>query len=48
MLFLSLSASAFKELAISNDEMIPKFQVATACFTCSPPDFELIKIIPLL
>jgi hypothetical protein len=26
--------------------MVPKFQVATACFSCSPPDFKLIKITP--
>jgi hypothetical protein len=29
-----------------NAEMVPKFQVATACFSCSPPDFKLIKITP--
>jgi hypothetical protein len=27
-------------------EMVPKFQVATACFSCSPPNFKLIKITP--
>jgi hypothetical protein len=32
----------------ANAEMVPKFQVATACFSCSPPDFKLIKIIPRL
>jgi hypothetical protein len=26
--------------------MVPKFQVATACFSCSPPNFKLIKTIP--
>jgi hypothetical protein len=26
--------------------MVPKFQVATACFSCSPPNFKLIKITP--
>jgi hypothetical protein len=29
-----------------NAEMVPKFQVATACFSCSPPNFKLIKITP--
>jgi hypothetical protein len=29
-----------------NAEMVPKFQVATACFSCSHPDFKLIKITP--
>jgi hypothetical protein len=28
----------------ANAEMVPKFQVTTACFSCSPPNFELIKI----
>jgi hypothetical protein len=26
--------------------MVPKFQIATARFSCSPPDFKLIKITP--
>jgi hypothetical protein len=26
--------------------MVPKFQVATACFSRSPPNFKLIKITP--
>jgi hypothetical protein len=30
----------------ANAEMVPKFQVATACFSCSPPYFKLIKITP--
>jgi hypothetical protein len=30
----------------ANAEMVPKFQVATACFSCSPSDFKLIKITP--
>jgi hypothetical protein len=30
----------------ANAEMVHKFQVATACFSCSPPDFKLIKITP--
>jgi hypothetical protein len=30
----------------ANAEMVPKFHVATACFSCSPPNFKLIKIIP--
>jgi hypothetical protein len=30
----------------ANAEMVPKFQVATACFSCSPPNFKLIKITP--
>jgi hypothetical protein len=25
--------------------MVPKFQVATACFSCSPLDFKLIKVV---
>jgi hypothetical protein len=29
-----------------NAEMVPKFQVATACFSCSASDFKLIKITP--
>jgi hypothetical protein len=28
----------------ANAEMVPNFQVATSCFSCSPPDFKLIKI----
>jgi hypothetical protein len=24
----------------ANAEMVPKFQVATACFSCSPPDLN--------
>jgi hypothetical protein len=31
----------------SNAEMLPKFQVATACFSCSPPNFKFIKITPV-
>jgi hypothetical protein len=30
----------------ANAEMVPKFQVATARFSCSPPNFKLIKITP--
>jgi hypothetical protein len=30
----------------ANAEMVPKFQVATACFSCRPPNFKLIKITP--
>jgi hypothetical protein len=30
----------------ANAEMVPKFQAATACFACSPPDFKLVKITP--
>jgi hypothetical protein len=30
----------------ANAEMVPKFQVATACFSCNPPNFKLIKITP--
>jgi hypothetical protein len=32
----------------ANAEMVPKFHVATACFSYSPPYFKLIKITPLL
>jgi hypothetical protein len=28
--------------------MVPKFQVATAGFSCSPPDLKLIKITPVV
>jgi hypothetical protein len=28
--------------------MAVKFQVATSCFSCSPPDFKLIKITPVV
>jgi hypothetical protein len=28
--------------------MLSLFQVATACFSCSLPDFKLIKITPVL
>jgi hypothetical protein len=31
----------------SNAETVPKFQVATACFSCSPPDFKLQNYPPL-
>jgi hypothetical protein len=31
-----------------NAEMVPKFQVATACFSCNPPNFKLIKNYPPL
>jgi hypothetical protein len=27
--------------------MVPKFQVATACFSCSPPDLNLSKLSSL-
>jgi hypothetical protein len=30
----------------ANAEMVPRFQVATACFSCSSPNFKLIKITP--
>jgi hypothetical protein len=30
----------------ANAKMVPKCQVPTACFSCSPPDFKLIKITP--
>jgi hypothetical protein len=35
LVFLSLEADA---------EMVPKFRVATACPSCSPPGFQFIRI----
>jgi hypothetical protein len=32
----------------ANAEVVPKLQVAAACFSCSPPDFKLIIIIPVV
>jgi hypothetical protein len=39
MAFLCLQANA---------EMVPKLQVATGFFSCSPPNFKLIKITPVV
>jgi hypothetical protein len=30
-----------------NTEVVPKFEVATACFSCSPPDLNSPKLSPI-
>jgi hypothetical protein len=36
--------SWFSSVIQANAEMVPKFQVATACFSCNPPDLNSSKL----